>query len=188
MIGRQNPLNYAATREALLPRLLRSYSAYYDVEALQEQEPLMATAFFHVHGTKYVLSKKAELWAADNNEYVYFFSVPHLTTEIYDQCLQLAYDRGMELVHPDKNHMSSYIVAIFLCDTCDEDAKKRLKRCRIRKSFQFSLKGWMEVHTAMIGVGMEPMVVGNSDGRKTVEFLKSLLFPQKEKKRKLKWK
>ena len=158
-------MNHAATRDTLLPRLLRSYAAYYDVEPMEAQEPLVATAFFHVHGTKYVLSKKAELWATDNNEYVYFFSVPHLTEEVFDQCIQLAYERGMEHIHPDKNHMSSYIVALFLCDTYTEEAMRRLKRCRIRKSFQFSLKGWMEVHAAMIGVGMEPVVAGNSDGR-----------------------
>ena len=175
-------MNHAATRDTLLPRLLRSYAAYYDVEPMEAQEPLVATAFFHVHGTKYVLSKKAELWATDNNEYVYFFSVPHLTEEVVDQCIQLAYDRGMEHIHPDKNHMSSYIVALFLCDTYTEEAMKKVKRCRMRKSFQFSLKGWMEVHTAMIGVGMEPVVAGNPDGRKTVEFLKSLLFPEKVKK------
>ena len=169
-------MNHAATRDTLLPRLLRSYAAYYDVEPMEAQEPLVATAFFHVHGTKYVLSKKAELWATDNNEYVYFFSVPHLTEEVVDQCIQLAYDRGMEHIHPDKNHMSSYIVALFLCDTYTEEAMKKVKRCRIRKSFQFSLKGWMEVHTAMIGVGMEPVVAGNPDGRKTVEFLKSLVL------------
>ena len=181
-------MNHTATRDTLLPRLLRSYAVYYDVEPMEAQEPLVATAFFHVHGTKYVLSKKAELWATDNNEYVYFFSVPHLTEEVFDQCIQLAYERGMEYIHPDKNHMSSYIVALFLCDTYTAEAMRRLKRCRIRKSFQFSLKGWMEVHTAMIGVGMEPVVAGNSDGRKTVEFLKSLLFPEKVKKRKFKWK
>ena len=162
-------MNHAATRDTLLPRLLRSYAAYYDVEPMEAQEPLVATAFFHVHGTKYVLSKKAELWATDNNEYVYFFSVPHLTEEVVDQCIQLAYDRGMEHIHPDKNHMSSYIVALFLCDTYTEEAMKKVKRCRMRKSFQFSLKGWMEVHTAMIGVGMEPVVAGNPDGRKTME-------------------
>lgn len=181
-------LDGTVTRAALLPRLLRSYSIYYDVEEIEQQEPLVATAYFHVHGTKYVLSKKAELWAADNNEYVYFFSVPHLSVEVYDQCLQLAYDRGSELIKPDKDHMSSYIVALFLCDSCDEAARKRLKKCRIRKSFQFSLKGWMEVHTAMVELGMEPTVLGNSDGRKTVEFLKSVLFPKPKKRRFLKWK
>ena len=143
-------MNHAATRDTLLPRLLRSYAAYYDVEPMEAQEPLVATAFFHVHGTKYVLSKKAELWATDNNEYVYFFSVPHLTEEVVDQCIQLAYDRGMEHIHPDKNHMSSYIVALFLCDTYTEEAMKKVKRCRMRKSFQFSLKGWMEVHTVFV--------------------------------------
>ena len=121
-------MNHAATRDTLLPRLLRSYAAYYDVEPMEAQEPLVATAFFHVHGTKYVLSKKAELWATDNNEYVYFFSVPHLTEEVVDECIQLAYERGMEHIHPDKNHMSSYIVALFLCDTYTEVAMKKVKR------------------------------------------------------------
>lgn len=32
--------------------------AYYDVEPMEAQEPLVATAFFHVHGTKYVLFQK----------------------------------------------------------------------------------------------------------------------------------
>ena len=38
--------------------LLRSYAAYYDVEPMEAQEPLVATAFFHVHGTGHVLSKR----------------------------------------------------------------------------------------------------------------------------------
>ena len=97
-------MNHAATRDTLLPRLLRSYAAYYDVEPMEAQEPLVATAFFHVHGTKYVLSKKAELWATDNNEYVYFFSVPHLTEEVFDQCIQLAYERGMEHISGQESH------------------------------------------------------------------------------------
>ena len=91
-------MNHAATRDTLLPRLLRSYAAYYDVEPMEAQEPLVATAFFHVHGTKYVLSKKAELWATDNNEYVYFFSVPHLTEEDYTaRLLCLLHNAGLDI-------------------------------------------------------------------------------------------
>ena len=170
------------SREALLTRLLNAYTAYYDVERVEGQDPLVATAFFHVHGVKYVLVKSAQIWAADNNEFVYFFSCPHLTVELYEQCLQLAYERGSQLINPDENHMSSYVVALFLCDSCDDEARKRLKKCRMRKSFQFSLKGWMEVHTAVVDLGMDS-VTANSDGRKTAEFLKTVLHPEKRKKR-----
>ena len=168
-------------RDALLTSLLNAYTAYYDVERVEGQEPLVATAFFHVHGVKYVLSKKAQIWAADNNEFVYFFSCPHLSTELYEQCLQQAYSLGSVLVKPDQNHMSSYIVALFLCDSCDPEAEKHLKKCRMRKSFQFSLKGWMEVHTAVINLGMDS-VTSNSDGRKTAEYLKNVLHPKKRKR------
>ena len=37
------------------------------------------------------------------------FLRPHLTEEVVDQCIQLAYDRGMEHIHPDKNHMKAAI-------------------------------------------------------------------------------
>lgn len=169
-------------REALLNRLLRAYTAYYDVERVEGQEPLVATAFFHIHGVKYVLVKKAQLWAADNNEFVYVFSCPRLTAELYERCLEQAYEAGSRLIQPDENHMSSYIVALFLCDACDPEARKRLKRCRRRKSFQFSLKGWMEVHTAVIDLGMDA-VTANSDGRNTADFLKTVLHPEQRKKR-----
>ena len=169
-------------RATLLTRLLSAYTAYYDVKRVAGQEPFVATAFFHVHGVKYVLVQKAQLWAADNNEFVFFFSCPHLTVELYEQCLKQAYEMGSPLIQPDENHMSSYIVALFLCDSCDPEAQKRLKKCRMRKSFQFSLKGWMEVHTAMIDLGMDA-VTANSDGRKTAEFLKTVLHPEQQRKK-----
>ena len=43
----------------------------------------------------------------------------------------------MEHIHPDKNHMSSYIVALFLCDTYTEEAMKRSSGAACEKVFNF---------------------------------------------------
>ena len=75
------------TREEALDKLCHSYSGYFDV--VRHEEPkghLVAEAGLHIHSEKYVLVKAAKLWEADNNEYVYIFSVPVLTKEIFEQC------------------------------------------------------------------------------------------------------
>ena len=79
------------TREEALDKLCHSYSGYFDV--VRHEEPkgyLVAEAGLHIHSEKYVLVKAAKLWEADNNEYVYIFSVPVLTKEIFEQCREQA--------------------------------------------------------------------------------------------------
>ena len=114
------------TREELLERMLKGYQAYFDIERYEEREdalPLMAHCRFYVHSEKYVLVKKAKLWDADSNEYVYIFSVPELTKEIFERCKDYAYEEGMKLIDPKPGHMYSYITPVFICDTCTKEAE-----------------------------------------------------------------
>ena len=46
----------------------------------------------------------------------------------------------------------SYITAVFVCDTCDEDARKALKMPYLQK-FSFSLHGWMNFSCGVGGGG-----------------------------------
>lgn len=170
------------TRETLLARLLKAYATYYDIECRDEKDaPLVATAAFHEHDSGYVLLRKVEMWSADRHEYVYIFSVPHLTKELYEHCLAQARALGEPKIDPVNGHMSSFIVVEFLCDSADHDAVTALKKCRIRKSFQFSLKGWMEVHTALVELGKDS-IIANPAGRNTAKFLKNVLHPTVKRK------
>ena len=122
------------TREEALDKLCHSYSGYFDV--VRHEEPkghLVAEAGLHIHSEKYVLVKAAKLWEADNNEYVYIFSVPVLTKEIFEQCREQARADGMQRIEPGPNHMCSYITAIFLCDTCEPDALRALRRAGVNR-------------------------------------------------------
>ena len=165
----------ARDRNELLERLLQGYQRWYNIERT-DAEPLAATAEYHEETAGYILSKKARTWEAARHEYIWFYSVPHLTRELAEQLLKQAVDGGNEKIHPRKGHMSSYIVAVFLTDQADEDAAALLKKCRIRKSFRFSLYGWMEVQTAMIVTGEETVTV-NGAGRNTAKFIGNMLHP-----------
>lgn len=166
------------SREELLERLIRSYEAYFDIEtygdAGKDGMPLAAHCRFSVHSSKYVLVKKAQLWAADCYEYVYIFSVPQMDKELYEKCRDYAYEEGMKLIEPKPDHMYSYITAIFLCDTCTPQAEKALRKCRIYKSFHFSLYGWMDFHTALL-ICSENRFRTNSSGRGNAKLMKSIL-------------
>jgi len=87
----------------------------------------------------------------------------------------------MQRVKPGPGHMASYITPVFICDTCDEDARKALKKCRIYKSFHFSLHGWMDHHTAVVQVSTG-QIDANGGGRHTAKILKKI-FICKEKER-----
>ena len=58
-----------------LDRLKRAYAAYYDIEDIEDGTPLKALCAYHMRDSQYVLVKKAELWAAENHEYLYLCAV-----------------------------------------------------------------------------------------------------------------
>lgn len=164
------------TRPEAIDKLCESYSAYFDVERFDDEAiELAATCFLYVHSEKYVLVKAAKLWEYDSNEYVYIFSVPHLTKEIFEKCRDYAHKEGMSHIEPQPGHMCSYITALFICDTCDKDAVRALKRTRIYKSFRFSFYGWMDFHTGVIELETG-MTAANGSGRSTAQLLKKTLL------------
>lgn len=169
------------TREAVIDRLLRSYSSCYNIHLIEDdQVPITARCDFFEHSGKYVISKKAELWSADNEEFLYFINIPHLTVELYEKWRDYVQKDGMERLHIGSGHMASFITPVFICDTCEEEARRALKKCRISKSFHFSLHGWMDHHTALVELSTG-QIDANSGGRHTAKILKKVLYSSKTK-------
>lgn len=168
--------NMQYTRESAIQRLLESYQAYFNIQTFEEdRKPLRAICEFYERSQRYVMSKKAELWSANCEEFIYLFDVPVLTKEIYDKCRDYAYEDGMERANIGPGHMYTYITPIFVCETCDLDAQKAIKKCRIYKSFQFSLHGWMDFHVAALEVNHNTITT-NRSGKCVGKILKKVLL------------
>ena len=131
----------AVSRAQVLTRMLKGYQAYFDIEQYEDEEGWifrwLAHCRFYVHSEKYVLVKKAKLWDADSNEYVYIFSVPELTKELYEICKNYAYEDGMKLIDPKPGHMYSYITPVFICDTCTTGSGKSAEAVQDLQKFSF---------------------------------------------------
>lgn len=167
-----------SNKDDILDKILKSYKIYYDVKKIKNESlPLEATCEFHVHNEKYVLSKKAQLWSTNANEYVYIFKMDKLTKDLFLKCKNYAYEEGMKIINPKSGHMYSYITTIFIYDFCDKKTESLIKRCRISKNFKFSLHGWMDFHIACINMS-ENKIYSNKSAKITSKFLKQLFFNQ----------
>lgn len=170
------------TREEAVNKLLDSYRTYFNITTFkEEQKPLTAICEFFERSEKYVLSKKAELWSANCEEFIYLFEMPHLTLDMFEQCRDYAKEDGLKRANIGPGHMYTYITPIFVVDSCDESAKKALKKCRIYQSFRFSLHGWMDFHTAVLEL-TNNCIVTNRNGRCVEKILKNVLFQEKRRR------
>ena len=158
------------TWEQLTQALLNSYEAYYDIARVDDGSPLLATCDFHSTSERYVLVKRAKLWAAETNEYVFLFHVPELTMDSLAACRDLALEQGMKKIRPHSEHMYSHITAILLCDTAQPDALELLERYKKSASFKLSLHGWMEYRIAAVDLSTAEVFVN----RKGKDVKKSL--------------
>lgn len=137
-------------REALEKRLTDSYRAYFDVEPIEDDSTLKVRCAYHSRSSQYVLVKKAELWAAENHEYLYLHSLPQLTCGEVERIVNDVLEDGMPRIHPHKEHMYTYLTALILCDQADPDAIAFLKKVKKRREFKLSLHGWMELRIATV--------------------------------------
>ncbi len=129
-----------------LETLLRSYESYFDIQRDVACGGLSFAAFavFHSRSERYVLSKKAQLWAAENHEYTYFALCDVLTEDLVRSYGFAALEDGRAHIKPNAEHMYSYVSLIFIANTITDAAAKLLQRTDYRKDFLFSIHGWME--------------------------------------------
>ncbi len=137
------------TRSAVIDRLKKSYTAYYNVNEIEDGTPVVARCDFFEHTERYFLVRKAELWNANCEEFLYILNIPHLTLDVYKEWRDYVYEDGMSRITVGPGHMYSYITPVFVCDTCDKDARQALKHCRFYIWFRLPLHGWLDYHNAV---------------------------------------
>lgn len=163
------------TRNETTERLLSVYKRSYNIYPEQEMPGLTARCEYFEENEKYVISRKAQLWAANREEFLYLISVDHLTADLYKELMDRVMADGMDRLHIGPGHMSSYITAVIVCDTRDAEAAAALKKSRAHKSFQFSLQGWMDYRAVLICTE-NGEIVTNAAARQEAKYLKKVLY------------
>ena len=159
--------------EVVLETLKRAYTAYYDVEEIDDGTALKARCDYHIRDSQYVLVKKAELWAAESHEYLYLWDAGELSAGGVEEIFSRTLADGEPRVRPHAQHMYTYLTAVALCDSARPDALARLKKLKKRREFKLSLHGWMEFRIAAVDLSTGEITV-NRAGKALAKDLKRL--------------
>ena len=114
------------TSDEFFERLLLSYSDYFDIirDTSYKDLSVAAEAAFHSFSEKYVLVKKAQLWAAEAHEYVFFVRTGHLDEETFRTYNDALLEEGLSRVEPKKDHMYTYVSVVFLAESIAPEVPK----------------------------------------------------------------
>lgn len=129
-----------------------------------------AVASYHNFMEKYVLTRKARMWAAHAHEFIYLFTTEHLDMPAWQKINAFFMENGFARMKIDNEHMYSYITPIILADVIDDDVRKLLKRFHYYKSFKLSFYGWTTVRLAALEMSTGK-VVSNYQGRDVGKFV-----------------
>lgn len=152
------------TADNVLEKMLASLKAYYNISSSNDTEFLQARCDYFEHAENFVVSRKANLWSADSEEFMYIFKVTSLTAEIFQSSLEYVEADWKNHAHIGPGHMYTYITPLFICDSAEKEAVKLLKKFRRYKSYRFSFWGWSEFHTALLDCSTGKIIT-NMSGR-----------------------
>ena len=150
-------------RALILERLFRSYNGWYDVLLgdMDSGLPLQALCMYHSRSEKYVLSRRAKLWAVEANDYLYLFSMPCLGKNQAEDCISFAIQDALPRVKPHNEHMYSFITTVFVADEAEQDALSFVRWRKYTKSYKMGFYGSSPLKTAALDIGKEKIVVNN---------------------------
>lgn len=139
-------------RARILAQMLAGYQAYFDIRHEERIGGLAfaATAEFHSRSEKYLLTQKAQLWAAENHEYCYFAAMEHLDAALAQRYLAAARADGLARVRPHCEHMYSDICLVLLADTLSDGAAALIAHSDYHKAFLLTLHGWADFRVAAL--------------------------------------
>ena len=140
-----------------------------------------AYGFCNITNSKYVLTKKAELWRALCFEHIFFKSVEKLEEDDVEnfrgqveKFIEPQLVRKGETCTP-KNHMYSYITCVFVCNGLTPDAELAIKRTKFFRNYMFTVRGYCELRIVAVDLSKKN-VTGNSAAKDLVKDYKKYIL------------
>lgn len=168
----------------LKAKLIRDYSAYYnveeDAEILNCVIPVLARA--RAHAECRALSKKTHLRALESEEHVAIFEEPELTATRLREIIAFMENAKAVLVKPWEKQKRANLTAIILAADVSGVIRRILRRHRFRKNYKFSIHAICTLRIAVVDTFSQKIYI-NRDGREVEEFLDNIINPKPVKKK-----
>lgn len=124
-------------------------------------------AEFHMRNERFIVSKKAVIYAFENNEFCLMRYFPELKmdhAQSFTEDIVLALE---ELVKPDGEHMSSVITGVLVFDEAREEAVRKtveeVRKFKYHRSFALGFRGWVDIRLLLVSL-REGVIAANKKG------------------------
>ena len=160
----------------VVSELLLAFSHHYDTQQNYHfaGETFAGYGEFHSRGEKYVLTKKAQLWAAEAHDYLFIQYLPDLTAQMLQAKIALLQTQGIHKIQPHPEHMQSSLTLIMLSECVDDATISLCRKTKFRKSFRLGWYGWANLRLAVVDKSTKT-VVTNRAGKDLTRFLTDFL-------------
>jgi hypothetical protein len=130
-------------------------------------------AEYHLRNEKYVLVKKAIVYAFENNEYIFIKYCEELNKDYLQEVINILTDSLESIVKPDKDHMSTTITLVIVTENIitnkDKDViTKIISKFKYNKGFAFGFKGWADIRLVLVSLN-EDFMATNKKGKEVIE-------------------
>ncbi len=153
---------YAGTIER---KLQRSFDIARDHSISGARYDLFAE--FRMRNEKFILSRKAVIYAFENNEYCLMRYMPELAAGDVPRYTDDIVRAVVELVKPDGEHMSSVLTGVLVFGDGKEDiiakAAEDVRKFRYHRSFSLGFRGWVDIRLLLVSL-KEGVIAANKRG------------------------
>ncbi len=130
-------------------------------------------AEYHLRNEKYVLVKKAIVYAFENNEYSLIKYCENINKDYLQEIINTLTDSVELIVKPNREHMSSTITLTIVTDNNfnnedKEEITKIISRFNYNKGFAFGFKGWADIRLVLVSLN-EGLIATNKKGKEVIE-------------------
>ena len=129
-------------KSEIIDKVLRAYTAYYDVKTEEPTPPFFAEANFHSHDEQYFLVKSARIGETESNEKLFFAEAGELTDAEVREFDDKAWEEGLKDVKPHGEHKNSDVALVIICDSATKEARNQVKKLNHYKSYKMGLWGF----------------------------------------------
>jgi len=149
-------------------------SKYFDIKKPYRYKDLNMDLFAQsfIRNEKYFVTKKAIVYAFENNEYNFIKSYKNLDENQLNSFLDILKNATEDFVNPNNQHMSTVINGIIIVnDGFREDLKKIIEKFKFNRSFAFGFKGWSYIRLVVVDLN-KGEVITNKRGKEVKKFYK----------------
>lgn len=148
-------------RDTLLARLSEAYTAYFDVEPVQDGSP-ESTVRLSLPRLSVCTDQKGGAVGGGDPRIPLPILPPRLDFTSLVELQARTLEDGMPRIRPHSQHMCTYLSAVVLCDQADPDALAQLQKLKKHRDFKLSLHGWMEFRIAAVDLSTGDIATNRS--------------------------